>query len=300
MTQANQLPEIVEEMLLDAGQRQNSELRAALLALGSLASLPAPAPSGELAVLLAESEDESAGGPGGRSGISDSGPGDDLAERRRIRAHRPTVVGLALIAGMGLGVGGVAASTPVPGHSGSPSIQHLLEGWAPAWSLLVPNALESGLRDALDGHDAEAAVQDVLPPGVSEENVTGGGSAVTAPAAEDHSATPRVPEVPVPNTPGQVTQGNAEAQRGGGEGLATDAGKSDAGAAGRESQGAGGLPEQAVGHGAGAQRESKHVAGAVPGARADTVPGAIRQGANAAGAPVKALPGTKWLQKFTR
>ena len=83
--------------------------------------------------------------------------------------------------------------------------------------------------------------------------------------------------------------------------MATDAGKSDAGAAGRESQGvAAGLPEQAVGHGAGAQRESKHVAGAVPGARADSVPGAIRQGANAAGAPVKALPGTKWLQKFTR
>ncbi|MDQ0870586.1 hypothetical protein QFZ70_003059 [Arthrobacter sp. V1I9] len=301
MTHADHLPDTVEEMLLDAGQVQDSELRAALLVLGSLASLPTPAPSGKLAALLTESEDGSAGNADDAGGISDSGPGDELAKRRRLRAHRPTVVGLALIAGMGLGVSGVAASAPVPGHSG-PFIQHLLEDWAPAWTLLVTDALETVLPpDTLDGHVPDATVQGEPQPGVSEENATGGGLPAIAPAAEDRFDTLRVPEAPVPNTQGQPAHGNAEAQRGGGQGPASDSGKSDAGAAERESPGASaGLPEQAAAQAAGARRDSKHAAPAVPGARVDSGTEAIRQGADAAaGAAVKALPGTKSLQRLT-
>lgn len=301
MTHADHLPDMVEEMLLDAGHVQDSELRAALLVLGSLASLPTPAPSGKLAALLAESEDGSAGGADDAGGISDSGPGDELAKRRRLRAHRPTVVGLALIAGMGLGVSGVAASTPVPGHSG-PFIQQLLEDWAPAWTLLVTDARETALPpDALDGHDPDATVQGEPQPGVSEGNANAGGAPAIAPAAEDRFDTPRVPEAPVPNTQGQPAQGNAGAQRGGGQSPASDSWKSDAGAAQQESPGASaGLPELAEAQTAGARRESKHEAPAVPGARVDSGTEAIRQGADAAaGAAAKALPGTKSLQRFT-
>jgi hypothetical protein len=299
MTHADHLPDMVEEMLLDAGQVEDSELRAALLVLGSMASLPTPAPSGKLAALLAESEDGSAGGADDAGGVSDSGPGDELAKRRRLRVNRPTVVGLALIAGMGLGVSGVAASARVPGHSG-PFIQHLLEDWAPAWTLLVTDALETALpQDALDGHDPDATVQGEPQPGVGEENATGGGSPAIAPAAEDRFHTPRIPEAPVPNTQGQPAHGNAQAQRGVGQGPASDSWKSDAGAAERESPGdSAGLPEPAAAQAAGAWRESKHEAPAVPGARVESGTEAIRQGADAAaGAAVKALPGTKSLQR---
>ncbi|MGX1162552.1 hypothetical protein FBY31_3387 [Arthrobacter sp. SLBN-100] len=114
--QANRVPALVEEMLLDAGHPEDERLRATLLALGYLASLPAPAPSGELAALLAAS-------------------GDELQQRRRFRRHRPTVVGLAVIAGMGLGIGGVAATSGGSTPGASASIQQLLEDWGPDWTI---------------------------------------------------------------------------------------------------------------------------------------------------------------------
>jgi hypothetical protein len=113
--QANRTSDLVDEILLDSGHAEDEGLRAALLSLGSLASLPAPAPSGELAALLAGSRDE-------------------LAQRRRLRRHRSSVVGLAVIAGMGLGIGGVAATSGVSAPGAGNSIQQLLEDWAPGWS----------------------------------------------------------------------------------------------------------------------------------------------------------------------
>jgi hypothetical protein len=301
MTQVNYLPAIVEEMLLDSGHGEDPELRAALLALGSLASLPAPAPSGNLAVLLAESGDGSTAGDAG--GTSESGP-DELARRRGLRAHRPAVVGLALIAGMGLGVGGVAASSAVPGASGSLSIQHMLEDWTPAWSLPARDVLGAMvLSDPIDGPSADAAAQGEREPGVAEEDTTAGGTRATAPAAEDPSVPPGTPEGAAPDTSGQGKQGNGEAQRGGGQNNATGSGKSDPEAAGEEEKAvpAGVLPEQAVGQGgAGALGEAHHAAGAGPGVRADSVPEVLRQGADAAGAAANAMPGAKWLQKFSR
>jgi hypothetical protein len=303
MTHVNHLPAIVEEMLLDAGHGKDPELRAALLALGSLASLPTPAPSGKLAVLLAEGGDGSTGGADDAVGTSESGQ-DELARRRGLRAHRPTVVGLALIAGMGLGVGGVAASSAVPGASGSLSIQHMLEDWTPDWSLPaqdVPVAVVES--DPVDGHGADAAAQGEREPGAAEEDAASGGTRATAPAAEDPSVPPGTPEVAALDRSGQGKQGNGEAQRDVGRNTATGSGKSDAEAADEKENAvpAGVLPEQAAGQGgATAPGEANHAAGAGPGVRADSVPEALRQGVDAAGAAAHAVPGAKWLQKFSR
>jgi hypothetical protein len=73
--QTDVLPVLVEDMLLDAGFGQDDRLRSALLSLGSLASLPAPVPSGELAALLAEDGASREGG--------------ELGRRRWLRAQRP-------------------------------------------------------------------------------------------------------------------------------------------------------------------------------------------------------------------
>ncbi|TQJ35147.1 hypothetical protein [Arthrobacter sp. SLBN-122] len=148
MTSASDnLVTLVDDMLQDAGLGRDAELRDALVTLGTLASLPAPAPTGELAVLIAAGSAPKEAASDGRSAEepgdapsedqpdhddsaddqpSDDRPDDELARRRR--RHRPTALGLVLVAGMGLGVGGVAASTTAPGNS---AIGHLLEDWTP-------------------------------------------------------------------------------------------------------------------------------------------------------------------------
>lgn len=132
MTSASDnLTALVDDMLQDAGLGQDEELRAALVSLGALEALPAPEPTGELAALLA------AGGPA---------QDDQLARRRR--RHRPTALGLVLVAGMGLGVGGVAASSTAPGNS---AIEHLLEEWAPWGSPTADASYNSAAGNVADG-----------------------------------------------------------------------------------------------------------------------------------------------------
>ena len=130
MTSASDnLAALVDDMLQDAGCGQDAELRDALLSLGTMASLPVPAPTGELAALL------TAGEPQEQPVVP---PRDELARRRR--RHRPTALGLVLVAGMGLGVGGVAASTTAPEGN---AIRQLLEEWAP-WSRPAADASAAG------------------------------------------------------------------------------------------------------------------------------------------------------------
>lgn len=167
---ASRLLETVDEMLLDAGQAHAGELRAALLSLGTLASLSAPVPGAELAALLA-------------------GPGDQLSRQRRLRRHRPAVVGLAVLAGMGLGVSGVAATASGQGQPSSPSVQHLLQDWVPAWNIAggVPSAgPAAGLRP--DPHGV--AQQEAAPAAGPTAAKSGSGQLETVrPGAEASDAT---------------------------------------------------------------------------------------------------------------
>ena len=107
----------VDQLLLDAGHTDVPELRTALLSIASLAQMQAPAPGPELALMLA-------------------GPRDELTRQRWLRKHRPAVVGLAVLAGMGLGVSGVAATSQVSGDGAGPwSVQELITDWSPGWTL---------------------------------------------------------------------------------------------------------------------------------------------------------------------
>lgn len=113
----------VDRLLLDAGHTDVPELRAALLSIASLAQMQVPAPGPELAAMLA-------------------GPRDELTKKRWLRRHRPTVVGLAVLAGMGLGVSGVAATSQVSAtDSGLWSIQDLTTDWTPDWTLPLEPAV---------------------------------------------------------------------------------------------------------------------------------------------------------------
>jgi hypothetical protein len=126
----------VDEMLIDAGET-DPRLRATLLSLGALASLPVPEPRAELAALL-------------------SAPTSQLARHRLRGRHRTAAVSLAVIAGMGLGVTGVAATASAPSANARGSVQHLLQDWAPSWTIAgtpgvlpwTPAAAEPGSPDA--------------------------------------------------------------------------------------------------------------------------------------------------------
>jgi hypothetical protein len=126
----------INQLLLDAGHSDAPELRAALLSIASLAQMQAPAPGPELAAMLAGPRDDL------------TRPRHDLTRPRWLRRHRPAVVGLAVLAGMGLGVSGVAATSQVSGDDSGPwSVQQLTTDWTPGWTLpLAPAAADQGGR----------------------------------------------------------------------------------------------------------------------------------------------------------
>ncbi|MFF2844675.1 hypothetical protein [Paenarthrobacter sp. NPDC057981] len=100
---------MVDELLLDADLGDATDLRQALLVVGNFADAAAPEPGEELAAMLA-------------------GPHDDVSKRRWRHKHRTAVVGVAVVAAMGLGVSGVAAASS--GFTRSPSFAGLWEGLA--------------------------------------------------------------------------------------------------------------------------------------------------------------------------
>ncbi|WP_018763140.1 hypothetical protein [Arthrobacter sp. 135MFCol5.1] len=154
MTQpSGNLVSLVDDMLRDAGCGDDPEFRDVLLSLGSLASLPAPAPSAELAALLAPAAGTPVAGGALEDPPAGEQPADDLARRRR--RHRPTALGLVLVAAMGLGVGGVAASSSAPG---SETLQHVLADWTPPWgapSTTNASAAGGGYRSPVPAADGE-------------------------------------------------------------------------------------------------------------------------------------------------
>lgn len=201
MTSRNeQLDVLVDEMLRDAGQTGDAKLRSALLSLGSLASLPAPEPSGELAKLLA--------GAGA--------PADELARRRRRRPfHRPTALGLALLVGMGTGVGGVAASSAPAQGPGSRSVQDMLAGWTPTWS--VPAQAQG--RWFLDPALARGAEIPADPMPSAEPET--GGAETPAPSADELPGAAQPPSgLPGPGSDVPPQAPVADSSEGNGQGVA--------------------------------------------------------------------------------
>ncbi|WP_024819408.1 hypothetical protein [Arthrobacter sp. 31Y] len=109
---------MVDELLLDADAADSSDVRLALLSMGSFANLAAPTPGAELSAMLA-------------------GPHDEVSKRRWRHKHRTAVIGVAVVAAMGLGVSGVAASSS--GFTRNPSfIDELLGNVRPQPAAAAP------------------------------------------------------------------------------------------------------------------------------------------------------------------
>ena len=258
--QVSLLMDTVDEMLLEAGQEQDTELRAALLSLGSLASLPAPPPNAQLAALLACRP-------------------DDLSWRRRLRRHRPVIVGLAVVAGMGLGVTGVAASASRPAEQASASVQELLEDWAPPWNVSgLPAAAPATvlLPEAAPGKQ-EAPLRDT-----AKQPARGPATSPSAPAeAGFHDAGPGAREAA-----GFATGSREPGTREPGAKKPEDKGPADS--------------DQAPGDSAGIGPKVAAEAGAVPDSGQEAARQALEKSAKllSGGAGKKPDPGAKWLKKF--
>lgn len=288
-SQASRLLDTVDEMLLDAGQAQDTNLRAALLSLGSLASVPAPTPNAQLAALLGSRPDE-------------------LSWRRRLRRHRTTIVSLAVVAGMGLGVTGVAASASGPAEKSSVSVQHLLENWAPSWSLseLPLAAPGAGLLPNAEPEQAAPAGQDAA----ADSGGPGGHQESPASKAPDQ-ATPPGKSPGVPGNTGSA-DGGADAHHrpatpaAGTESAGTKSAGTEPAATEPKVPGQPGtLPDttEAVATKEEAARQAleksaKLMSGVVPEKAAAGEPG--EESARKSGIPTKADPGAKWLKKFNR
>jgi hypothetical protein len=295
---ASPLLSTVDEMLLDAGETDPG-LRATLLSLGAFAALPVPEPRPELAALL-------------------SAQPTQLARHRLRRRHRTAAVGLAVIAGMGLGVTGVAATASAPAPHASRSIQHMLQAWAPSWTI-AGTAAASGTAGNLAGEPAaEPAIQNASTP-------AGPGSADTEPAGpgltgQDFGGQrPATPEADVPGSaepgaagrsnnhgsanpgagnagPGSAPAGNSAADGGasGNAGGAPGAGNRQHKTAGEALQpGAGGAPADVLG-------ETGKLVTEAPAAGGNLASDILDPSAQEKTRASDAGPGSIWLKKVNR
>lgn len=191
---------IVDELLLDAGLADASDVRQALVSLGTFANLPAPAPSPELAAMIA-------------------GPHDELSKRRWRHKHRTTVVSIAVVAAMGLGVSGVAAASS--GFTRNPSfIDQLISNFHPRPSIAA-RELPSPDAPRVTTEPAPAADPAAIPPSseaatiplpaaADADNVAQAQAQAQAEAqAEAPDAVPAVP-VPKPADAGAAHAGAAQ------------------------------------------------------------------------------------------
>lgn len=216
----------VDRLLLDAGHTDVPELRAALLSIASLGQMQVPAPGPELSAMLA-------------------GPRDELTKKRWLRRHRPTVAGLAVLAGMSLGVSGVAATGQVTATGSGPwSVQELTTDWTPDWMLPLepaatgqggPAAWVSPLFLQLDQAGPEGAQQ---PAGPDAQTAGAGRANEKAPDAQPGA--PVHPPAQAPDRAAGASSGNSQAGKPG----ADNSGGSEADAA-VEEQSTPGSPEEA-------------------------------------------------------
>lgn len=133
---------IIHELMFEAGLTDDPALTNSLASLGSFASTPAPVPGPALAAMLAGTATGASTATGAGAGIggpADKLPVDELGKRRDSRKHRPAVIGAAVLTAMGLGVGGVAASSAGSGKGTPDFMQALISGWAPGWTTAPPS-----------------------------------------------------------------------------------------------------------------------------------------------------------------
>ncbi|MFD5278769.1 hypothetical protein ACFWIX_14580 [Pseudarthrobacter sp. NPDC058362] len=264
----------VDQILLEAGQEGASDLRSALISMGALAEMPVPAPGPQLAALLsgtsvhtspvhttrreALAREAAVRQEAARKGARFRS--DELARRRALRRNRSAVVGLTVMAGMGLGVTSVAASLPAATDNHA-TVQQLLEDWSPHWTIEAPSAAED-----------YAPMQE---PAVSVEP-----KAAEAPeaatAAPEQGANPAAG----PGQPG--TAGNGKSQA-----LLNAGGPTAAGMPSSTPAGDGGRAAEAGGKPAGPEE-------------AEAAKPAEQESAKAgsSGTGQKASPGARWLKKF--
>ncbi|MGM9472967.1 hypothetical protein ACS5PJ_13280 [Pseudarthrobacter sp. YS3] len=283
------LSRTVDDMLLDAGET-DARLRSALLSLGSLRSLPVPEPGAELAALLL------------------TGPADQLARQRLLRRHRNSVVGLAVIAGMGLGVTGVAASGSVPDGSTNSSVQQMLADWSPAWTITgtpLASPADGGLSGEMRGpggpapadqagRDGAAGQPETSGPGSNQPGSTGQGTSrqetthqqkATGNGQGDNSSSKNGDD----GAADFAVNGNSDGS-GAGDAASGD-GREEAGNAGSEEAGS----EEAGSDGAGGQ--GNHGKPAALTSTLEAVTSLAQTGKTVAG---KTDPGLIWLKKFSR
>jgi len=181
---------IVDELLLDADAADSTDVRLALLSMGSFANLAAPAPGAELSAMLA-------------------GPHDEVSKRRWKHKHRTAVVSVAVVAAMGLGVSGVAAASS--GFTRNPTfIDELLGNVRPqpaaaGLALPTPDAPRVTTEPAPVGDPA------AIPSAPSAGAVPVPGSA--APTENQAQAAPQEPDVaqaPAPAADQSISDGTAK------------------------------------------------------------------------------------------
>lgn len=260
----------VDQMLLEAGQEDAADLRAALLSLGTLAEMPVPAPGPKLAGMLSGTpvhttrREAMAREAAVRAEVARQGArfrSDELARRRALRRNRSAVVSLTVMAGMGLGATSVAASLP-DATDNHVSVQHLLEDWAPRWTIKGPSA----------AGDRVPTQQPV--PGSAEPQGTGATKASDAAEGQGGVA------VTGPGASGAAGNGKAQAAEN------THAG-TDAGIPRQTPAGEGAKPA------AGGEQDEPEEAHAGE-------HGEHPANAGKPGAGQKASPGTRWLKKFNQ
>lgn len=172
---------IAEELLLDADAADSADVRRALLSLGSFANLAAPTPGAELSAML-------------------SGPHDEVSNRRWRRKHRTAVVGVAVVAAMGLGVSGVAAASS--GFTRNPSFMDELLGNVRPQPAVAAPALPSPDAPRVMTEPAPAVDPAALPTTPAAESVPVPGSGAPAEIPAQTQAQAQVPAQPA--APGVV------------------------------------------------------------------------------------------------
>ncbi len=272
----NPLVRTVDEMLVDAGET-DPRLRATLLSLGSLAALPVPEPRADLAALL-------------------SGHTHELGRHRLRRRHRSAAVGLAVIAGMGLGVTGVAATASSPGLNASPSVQHMMQDWAPSWTITGAPAA-GGPASRVPDHTLDSGSQDIpVPAGQEREDQESGAPGPAAPEPATGS-----PSQEAGTGRGKADPGAASAGKAAADGAAGNAaGAAEGGPSVRDGATTDG---QNRGQGAGTTDlldNAGNLVSEAPAVVEALAPGLTAPGKNEKTGASDAGPGSVWLKKFSR